>query len=199
MGEGFVGAITKRGRKGYSHDLNLMLLTPEYGPRVVLGALLTTAVLEPDNRIDDALCQGEACGRCLLSCPGDAIGDWLIDLEACRPHSSPYGYQFLQKYATNLIDVDSPEKRWDILRGTDTLMMWQSMLHGVGIYTGCTRCYDVCPAGEDYQRHLQEVQNEIPESTLSKKHQLSEMRQTASQGTRPTDFTHNLRWIGKLS
>src|SRR5204862_8015617 len=68
--------------------LNLQLLTPEYGPRVILGAVVTTAELEPDRMRAEALCAGPECGRCLLACPGDAIRAWQLDLERCQPHSS---------------------------------------------------------------------------------------------------------------
>jgi ferredoxin len=76
--------------------LNLMLLTPEYGPRVMLGAVLTSAELEPDRPLGEALCQGEACGRCLLACPADAIGQWTLDKDAAlrshRPTGSPISW-----------------------------------------------------------------------------------------------------------
>src|SRR5262249_46180934 len=45
--------------------LDLQLLTPEFGPRVVLGAVLTRAPLDADSIREQALCEGEACGRCL--------------------------------------------------------------------------------------------------------------------------------------
>ncbi len=55
------------------------------------------------------------------------------------------------------------------MRHPDTLMIWQSMLRGVGIYSGCTRCYDVCPVGADYETHLRSVQEEIAEATDEKR------------------------------
>lgn len=178
--------------------MNLMLLTPNFGPRVVLGGLLTTAELEPDGMLRGGLCLGESCGRCLLACPGEAVQGWNLDIEACRPHSSPYGYQFLENYVGRLMDANSKEERWDLLRGTDTLMIWQSMLRGVGIYTGCTRCYEVCPVGADYDRHLREVQEEIPEATSQKRERLASLQGSVGRNGHSQDFSQNRRWIGEL-
>src|SRR5471030_130928 len=45
--------------------LNLQLLTPEFGPRVLLTAVLVSVDVECDSRMDKALCLGPECGRCL--------------------------------------------------------------------------------------------------------------------------------------
>lgn len=175
--------------------LNLQLLTPEYGPRVILGALITTAELEPDRMLDAPLCLGEECGRCLLACPGDAISAWSLDLERCRPHSSPYGYHFLQQHVERALDAPDPAARFDIMRSSDTLMIWQSMLRGVGIYTGCTRCYDVCPVGAGYETHLEAIQSDIPEETPEKQERLALIRRQRAQGAIPVGLRDHARWI----
>jgi epoxyqueuosine reductase QueG len=172
--------------------LNLQLLTPEFGPRVILGAVVTTAELEPDTMRTEALCAGPECGRCLLACPGDAIRAWRLDLERCRPHSSPYGYQFLQSHVERILALPDPKDRLEAARSTDTLMIWQSMLRGVGIYSGCTRCADVCPVGADYERHLSEVQKEIPETNAEKEATLARLR---AENAAP-DLERHRRWIG---
>ena len=59
--------------------LNLQLLTPEFGPRVVLTAVLCSVDVACDRRIEQALCRGPSCGRCLKVCPGDAVGHWSRD------------------------------------------------------------------------------------------------------------------------
>jgi epoxyqueuosine reductase len=83
--------------------LNLMLLTPEYGPRVLLGAVLTSAELEPDEPLREPLCLGESCGRCLLACPGDAIRQWQLLKPRCAPYASPYGFDYLMKHVERLV------------------------------------------------------------------------------------------------
>ena len=49
-------------------------LTPEYGPRQTICALLTTLELDWDKPYDgEKICLGESCGLCAKVCPTDAI------------------------------------------------------------------------------------------------------------------------------
>lgn len=178
--------------------LNGMLLTRKFGPRVILTVVLTYADLEPDQRMTQALCLGEECGRCLLTCPGDAIRHWALDVPACRPYSAPYDYPFFQEHVAQITSEPDPAKKWEKATSTDSLMIWQSMLRGVGIITGCTRCQDVCPVGEDYERHLADVLDEIPEETEEKRERLADYRESAAVGVRPPSFYRQRRWIGEL-
>lgn len=178
--------------------LNEMLLTPEYGPRVILGAVVTQAALEPDERHTEALCHGETCGRCLLTCPGDAVQQWKLDVAACRPHSSPYGYDFFQEHVARIAGEDDPQEQWRLAQSTDSLMIWQSMLRGVGVHTGCTRCQDVCPVGKDYETFLAEALEDIPEETEEKRATLAAMQARAEKGERGPDFERNRQLIGEI-
>ena len=40
----------------------------------------------------EALCLGPQCGRCLKACPGDVIGQWERDWQACDRYRSPHGF-----------------------------------------------------------------------------------------------------------
>ena len=92
-----------------------------------------------------------------------------------------------------ILEEEDPARRVEFQRHTDTLMIWQSMLRGVGIYSGCTRCYDVCPVGADYERHLEDVQQAIAETTPEKEQRLREYR----SGRGPSaDLDAHRRWIG---
>src|SRR5688572_3478444 len=62
--------------------LNLQLLTPEYGPRVLLTAVLSSVPVTCDSRMTTPLCLGPSCGRCLQTCPADAVQHWSRDWEA---------------------------------------------------------------------------------------------------------------------
>ena len=178
--------------------LNLMLLTPEYGPRVLLAGVMTSAPLQPDSRRTEALCRGSACGRCLLACPGDAIQHWKLDKAACAPYASPYGYHYLLDHVEQIIQTDDPARRAELTRGRETFEIWQSVLRGVGAYTGCTRCLEVCPVGEDYARHLEATQHHIPEASSVKQERLDQLRQAAAKKGPGPHYPHSARWIGDL-
>ena len=179
--------------------LNGMLLTPEFGPRVILGGVLTYAELEPDRRRADALCLGEACGRCMSVCPGQAVRQWDLDVPACERFSAPYGYWFVQEHLARIGAETDVERRWQRVRGTDTLMLWQSMLRGVGVITGCTRCMDVCPVGADFDAHLADVLGEIPAEVAElNRAALEEARARARAGDRGPGHARRARWVGRL-
>jgi epoxyqueuosine reductase QueG len=177
--------------------LNLMLLTPEYGPRVILTAVLTSAELEPDQRMTKPLCLGEECGRCLMACPGDAILHWGLDKKKCAPYASPHGFSHLVSHVSNILRAGGVDEQTALLRSGDSFNIWQSILRGVGAYTGCTRCVDVCPVGQDYARHLQEVQEDIPEATPEKTARLAEIRRRRAAGERIEGLERSRRWIGE--
>lgn len=179
--------------------LNLMLLTPEYGPRVILTAVLTSAELEPDRRLTQPLCLGEACGRCLLACPGDAVQQWGLEKKACAPYASPHGFAHIVSHVGNVLRTESVEQKVELLRSGDSFNIWQTMLRGVGAYTGCTRCVDVCPVGQDYARHLQDVQDHIPEATPQKMARLAEMQRKRAAGETIEGLERSRRWIGNES
>jgi epoxyqueuosine reductase len=66
--------------------INNMLLTPEYGPRVRFGSVLTSAELPSDLIIDDPLCT--RCLQCVTGCPSSALSaenypEGITDTRAC--------------------------------------------------------------------------------------------------------------------
>lgn len=181
--------------------LNLQLLTPEYGPRVALGAVVTTADLESDGIMDEPLCKGAECGRCLLASPGDAVEYFDLDVEAERPYTEPWGYDKILERAELALDADTPEDMEEVIMSRDTMMIWQSMLRGVGVYTGSTRGADVCPVGDDFER-IEDVQRDIPEATEEKRERLRELRERERDGDLPEaseNYQKHRRWIGDFS
>jgi epoxyqueuosine reductase len=76
-----------------------LLITPRFGPRQRLAAIVTDAELTPDEKItpEEArrLCPPH-CTACVDACPGQAISSEGLTWEKCneviRPHNGQYGY-----------------------------------------------------------------------------------------------------------
>ncbi len=176
--------------------LNLQLLTPEYGPRVLLTAVLCSLDCEPDERMADALCLGPECGRCLSTCPGDVVGHWDRDWAACDRYRSPHGFAQLADHLCNIMDAGSHEDRIGLIRSQESFDLWQSILRGAGVITGCRRCQDVCPVGADFERMLKDALDEIPEDTPDKAARLRRMARSETAGDLPDSYHAQRRWIG---
>ena len=178
--------------------LNLQLLTPEFGPRVTLSAVLCSVDVEPDTRIETALCKGPACGRCLHACPGDVIGHWARDWPACDRYRSPHGFARLTEFLEDVMNEPDAARQKDLLRSQTSFDLWQSILRGAGVITGCRRCADVCPVGADYEAMLADALDDIPESTPEKAARLADMVAAEEQDALPDSYAAQARWIGKL-
>lgn len=177
--------------------LNLQLLTPEFGPRVVLSAVLCSADVECDAPMPRALCLGPSCGRCLRACPGDVIGHWDRDWPACDRYRSPHGFAQLTEFLTEVFDEPDAGRKARRVRSRESFELWLSILRGAGVVTGCRRCAEVCPVGEDYEA-LRQPQEAIAEATEAKEQRLAEMAAAERQGAAPDAYVERRRWIGAL-
>ena len=176
--------------------LNQQLLTPQFGPRVLLTAVLCSVEVECDQPMTQALCRGPECGRCLKACPGDVIKHWDRDWEACDRYRSPHGFAQLSDYLGRVIDEPDPKRKKALLRTEDSFNLWQSILRGAGVITGCRRCADVCPVGADYEAMLKDALDVIPENTPQKEARLAAM--VAADGAAPSPaYLRQIRWIGR--
>ena len=178
--------------------LNRQLLTPEYGPRVMLAGVLSSVDVEADRRMEDGLCLGPSCGRCLSACPGDVIGHWNRDWAACDKFRAPHGFHHLTDFLTGVMEQGDPEQQKAMLRSEDSFNLWQSILRGAGAITGCRRCQDVCPVGADYEAMLKDALDEIPEDTPDKRARLEKMAAAERKEGLPEEYTEQARWIGWL-
>lgn len=178
--------------------LNLQLLTPEFGPRVLLTAVLCSAPVEPDQRMEKALCEGPSCGRCLKTCPGDVVGHWDRDWPACDRYRSPHGFAQLTDHLETIFDEKDAAKQLELVRSETSFNLWQSILRGSGVINGCRRCQDVCPVGDDYQAMLKDALDVIPEETPEKNARLAEMEAAERAADMPDSYTSHARWIGAL-
>lgn len=179
--------------------LNQQLLTPEFGPRVILTAVMASLDVEPDRRRAESLCHGPTCGRCLSVCPADAVQHWGRDWEACDTHRSPYGFAKLTEHIEAVILAPDAKAKKDLLRTETMFNLWQSILRGSGAITGCRRCADVCPVGEDYPEMLAEALEAIPEDSDAKRLRLSDMIAAEKEGMLPDGYFGQQRWIGSLT
>ncbi len=173
------------------------LITPQYGPRVMLTALLTSAPLEADKKMDEALCKGPSCGRCLQTCPADAVRHYERDWQACDKFRSPHGFHALADHLSEIIDEPDPQKKKEMLRSKEQFYIWQSMLRGAGVVTGCRRCQDVCPVGSDYEK-LQDALDEIPETSPEKTTRLESYSVAEKDNRLPAAYRTAKRWIGTI-
>ena len=179
--------------------LNLQLLTPEFGPRLMLTAVLSSVDVEADQPMPTALCKGPECGRCLKACPGDVIGHWDRDWPACDRYRSPHGFYQLVEYLERIMDEPDRTKQREMLRSEDSFNLWQSILRGAGVVTGCRRCQDVCPVGADYDRMIGNVLDDIPENTPEKEARLAHMVASEADQRLPDSHKAQARWIGARS
>ena len=173
--------------------LNLQLLTPEYGPRVLLSAVLCSVEVECDRPMTQALCRGPSCGRCLKTCPADAVGHWERNWPACDRYRSPHGFAQLTEHLDRIIHETDAAARKQLLKSEASFNLWQSILRGSGVVTGCRRCADVCPVGADYAGMLADALEDIPENNPGKERRLAEMEKTPSK-----DYEKQKRFIGFL-
>jgi epoxyqueuosine reductase len=173
--------------------LNLQLLTPEYGPRVLLTAVLSSLDVECDRPMAEALCHGPQCGRCLKACPGDVVQQWDRDWDGCDRYRSPHGFAHLSEYLGKVIDEPDVQRKKAMLRSEDSFNLWQSILRGAGVITGCRRCADVCPVGADYEAMLKDALDAIPENTPAKEARLAEMARAEPSPA----YQKQIRWIGR--
>ena len=178
--------------------LNRQLLTPEYGPRVMLAGVLTSAPVEAGTKMEKALCHGPECGRCLRACPGDVVQHWDRDWKACDRFRSPHGFFQLTEFLEEIINAGTPEAQRAMLRSEASFNIWQSILRGSGVVTGCRRCQDVCPVGDDYEAMLKDAIDEMPEDSEEKRGRLAEMTETEAAGKLPDAYDAQRRWIGAL-
>lgn len=157
--------------------LNTMLLTPKYGPRVYLGAVMTDAEYEPDEPLENDLCLGlEECGRCAAICPEDAIprqgpeGAPVnalrgLDAMACARSSQPFGVEKFVQQFQKMFSAESHDDMIAVITSPTTHEIWQDLtINRHATYSGCLACWQVCPVGDDYEIYSQSPhrQHDLP-------------------------------------
>jgi len=107
---------------------NSLLITPDFGPRVFLIAVLTSAELKSDSPFEHDFC--EDCERCIKACPTNAIIEpYKPKIERCMV------YHLECPNSTKVPESVRKKTRHLIERPTSNS------------YIECTRCVDACPIG----------------------------------------------------
>ena len=145
--KGFVGAVSLR-HVAQAAGLgvlgkNNLLIAPQLGPRLRLGAVVTTAPLDPDKPLNEDLC-GD-CEACAAACPADALSEpGRTHTGRCLRQALPYGLSRLIAYLTESLDQPREEIKQSFLN-PDFWNLYQSLQ--VGLHYGCHACINACPAG----------------------------------------------------
>jgi epoxyqueuosine reductase QueG len=177
--------------------LEVNILTPEFGPRLYLTGILTEVELEADQRMQEQVCIGESCSRCLHSCPPDAVRQWGLDKAGCATEAQEFGYMQITKFFDKFVDMPA-EKQKAAIKSRDVFGFWQGLLRVVGSFGDCPRCLAVCPVGNDYHAHLADIQKHIPEKTPEKVAKALAFKQARKSGADlPGLSGWNIRWVGE--
>ena len=176
--------------------LEVNILTPEFGPRVYLTGVLTELALEADRPMTEQVCIGEACSRCLYSCPSDAVRHFGIDKRACASAAQEFGFSTIVRFWEHFAGADGAARR-RLIKDRELFGFWQGLLRVVGSFGDCPRCLAVCPVGNDYHAHLAELQKEIPEKTPEKIAKAKRFRDARKAGEAVAGLDDwNIRWVG---
>jgi epoxyqueuosine reductase QueG len=128
--------------------LNRLLITPEYGPRVRLGALITNADLTPDKPLKEKLCKREKCAACIKACPVGAIStQGEVNVFKCAPNNLKYFIPGAGAAVKKLAEKNAGWKEiYEFARSPEAWKILQVLTTGM-IYN-CFNCMTSCPIGK---------------------------------------------------
>lgn len=124
---------------------NRLLMTPKWGPRVRLGAVVTNAPLLPDRPYSgENPC--DECGICVQSCPAQALETHTLkDAVKCLGVQQRYGLAANMRYMEKLLAAP-PEQQQAMLRDPEYWNLYQSQ--SITLFYTCFECLNSCPAGK---------------------------------------------------
>lgn len=126
-----------------SIGLNRLLVTPEFGPFLRLGTVVTEACFDADPSCEENPCDN--CRACLEACPVDAIEeDGTLNYRACMGRVLKSGLSGVINSAKQLTSGDENEAN-KVLYGPEFWDIWQAMT--TGIFYNCSACMAACPVG----------------------------------------------------
>lgn len=123
--------------------LSLLLITPEFGPFVRLGTIVTDALLSPDQPLSENPC--DLCGLCRDACTAKAIReDGSLDYSACTSHILRNGLPGIIAIAKKMVGANEKAIK-GIIYSPDFWDIWQSTVSGS--FYGCFDCIASCHIG----------------------------------------------------
>jgi len=123
-----------------------LLVTPQFGPRVRLATVVTSAPIEPDKRLDWDPCGN--CHKCAAVCPVGAIspdGKGMAKPMRCFHRTEKHGMPDLIKFIEGML-VKSNAERIEAVRAPSFWDLYQ--VAGVGVFYDCLKCVESCPVGK---------------------------------------------------
>jgi len=127
---------------------NQLLITPQYGPRVWLMAVITDAPLVADPRLKKEVCKKEKCNLCVPACPQGALTPGQpTDKSKCTRRPKQFGLAHLVKHLKDIENEKDPAKRQELITGPTTWALWMHLQYG-GPPDRCHFCVSSCPIGK---------------------------------------------------
>ena len=126
--------------------LNQLLVTPEFGPRIRLMAVITTAELSPDSPLTEKVCPREECNVCVENCPAGALSPQGNDKGKCITRYGEYGLSGLLRHIRHILKEKDPAKQKELIFGPTTWGLWMHLQYGGGP-SRCNSCIALCPVG----------------------------------------------------
>ncbi len=128
-----------------SYGKSGLVLVKGFGPRVRLGAVVTSAPLKPTKKKAKSPCPS-GCQICLLGCPSKALlGEGKVDKLACARVIFKFGLRRMMKFVGEMFDAP-PETRGEMLKSYPFRELWQTLVSGSYYY--CFECQALCPIGK---------------------------------------------------
>jgi len=106
---------------------NTLLIIPQYGPRIRLISVLTTAKLNIDEPFEEDLCGN--CEKCIKACPTKALEPYRINIKRCLVYAA-----------------EKPTAR-DVPKYVRKIEEHLTLRPTSNSYVECTICIDACPFG----------------------------------------------------
>lgn len=118
-----------------------MVVTKEFGSRLMLSGMLTELELESDPKIEENLCLD--CNLCVEACPVRALDkEGITDITKCIGHSQTYGLGGALRYFAEMVGKPADEQK-KMLRDVYFWNLYQASL--LGFFYHCEECVRVCP------------------------------------------------------